>query len=120
MLLVLCNLTRACAKGDNLAEVTEVAKHPVPLSNGQVEMRPVFGSVYLNGLPLGDGPNPIEAPIELQAADVVRVWNNFPEFVLYDVTRKGKQVWLNDALATEQDARASERDKLRKAREALQ
>lgn len=120
MLLIECKITEACKTGDDFAEVTQVDTHVVELSNGQKERRPIWGSVRMRGLPLGETPGSLPAPVDLRVGDVVRVVDNFPARLLWDVQRGGKAIWSNDALKAEYDAKASDKDKVRKAREVLE
>lgn len=120
MLLIDCYTTRAAKAGANIAEVKQVSTHVVQLSNGKTENRPVWGSVYLDGMPLGDAAPEIKAPIALETGDHLRVADQFPDKHLWDIERDGKVVWKNEMLQDEVAGKASDRDKVRAARRALE
>ncbi len=108
MLLITVKITEACPKGADIAELVEVDKRVVELSNGAKERRPVWGAVYTHGLPLGENMATVPAPIDLKVADEVRVVAELLEDAdsngdihksreVYDVKRKGEIVWKNEA-----------------------
>ncbi len=119
MLLIECDMMKAAKAGANIAEVKRVTTRTITLSNGQKEERPVWGSVYLDGLTLGESAPEIKAPIPLETGDHLLVADLFPERVLYEVIRDGKLAWAEKALHEEQEQKAADRDKMRAARRAL-
>lgn len=112
MLIIEADMTRACKLGANIAEVKKVSERTITLSNGKNEKRPVWGSVYLDGLPLGESCPEIKAPIALETGDRLLVADLFPERVLYEVIRDGKLAWAEKELHAEAEQKAV--DKLAK------
>lgn len=102
-------MMKAAKAGANIAEVKKVGDIPVTLSNNKVEKRPIWGSVYLDGLPLGDSCPEIKAPIALETGDRLWVADLFPERVLYEIHRDGKLVWAEKELHAEEELKASDK-----------
>ena len=109
MLLIELSITRACTKNTNIAEVAEVAKKRIQLSNNQWETRPIWGGVYTLGLPLGESSLPCETPIDLHTGDLVRVVDDFPNRMVFDITRSGKVVWQDAELAAIDKQKAADK-----------
>lgn len=115
MLLVDVTVIKTCAKGRNLAEVHDVGKHRVETAMGP-RFDPTWTGVYVGGLPFGDGPEPILAPVDLLPGDMVRVTAG--AFQPWDVTRDGKAIWQADTLIELEKARADNVATQRAARKA--
>lgn len=105
-LLLDCTVSVACPKDTNLAEIVEIDKKRVQLSNGGHRMDPIFAGVYVIGLPFGLQSVPVPAPVDLLAGDQLRVTADAVEREVWDVTRKGKVIWENKA---GKDAEAADR-----------
>lgn len=119
MLVIEADMMKACKAGANIAEVKQIKTRTVELSNGQKEQRPVWGSVYLDGLPLGDSCPEIKSPIPLETGDHLLFADLFPERVLYEVHRDGKVVWAEKALHDEQAQKAADKEARLEAVRAL-
>jgi hypothetical protein len=109
MLLIDCTITEAAPKDTNLAEIVEIEKVRVQLASGGHEMRPVYGGVYVRGLPFGEQSPPVLAPVDLSAGDKLRVIADVETRAVWDVTRKGKVIWENKAVKDREDAAAAEK-----------
>ncbi len=109
MLIIEADMMKACKAGANIAEVKQVSTRTVTLSNGVKEKRPVWGSVYLDGLPLGESCPEIKAPIPLETGDHLLVADLFPERALFEIHRDGKVVWAEKELHAEQEQRAADK-----------
>ncbi len=99
MLIIECNLTRAAKMGTNLAELKVVRQKTITLSNGKNEQRPVMGSVYFDGMPLGEDASEIKAPQAMETGDTLLVVDLGPgERLPFEVHRDGKVVWAEKEL----------------------
>ena len=120
MLIIEADMMKACKAGANVAEVKQIKTRTVDLSNGQKEQRPVWGSVYLDGLPLGESSPEIKAPIALETGDTIKVVDDFPDRILFEVVRDGKVVWAEKVLHEEQAQREADKAAKLAAIRALQ
>lgn len=120
MLLITCKIKEPCAKGDDLAELVQVDTKLVDMSTGKKERRPVWGSPYMTGLPLGENTATCTCPIDLKTGDIVRVnaeifeTTNDDETVskyrkVFDVKRKTEIVWRDEEENAKQNVRTEER-----------
>ena len=123
MLLIDAEIQEHAPQGTNLAEIMEIEKVRVQLASGGHESRPVYGGVYVRGLPFGDQSPPVPAPIDLNAGDRLRVIADVDRRAVWDVQRrvKGKWdvVWKNDAAQAAEQAKASEKAAVSDARAKL-
>jgi len=124
MLLVEVDITANCPKGANVAELRVAHIERVRLSNNQLVDKNVMAAVYTQGMPLGEGGQPVEAPIDLKVGDLVRVQAAPPQEPreVFDVTRNGKVIWpaAGEGLPAEEEARQQwVAQKLEKRKELL-
>ena len=119
MLIIEADMMKACKAGANVAEVKQVKTRTVELSTGKKEQRPVWGSVYLDGLPLGESCPEIKAPVALDTGDHLLIADLFPERVLYEVHRDGKVVWEEKALHAELAQKSADKQAKLEALRAL-
>lgn len=123
MLLVDVEISTNCPKGSDIAKLHVGSYESVTLSNNQKERRPVYVATYTIGKPLGEGFQPVEAPIDLKPGDQLRVQAAAPQEPreVYDVTRGGKVIWPADGqgLPAEEEALQGERAEKIAARKKL-
>ena len=96
MLLIDAIVTQACPKGTDLTEVAQVGEETFPRQDGTTGRKPIYAGVYVAGLPFPPGGRKVEAPLDLQTGDLVRV--ETVERDVFTVMRKGKAAWKNEAL----------------------